>query len=96
MEIKELALFGGLVNKAEARAHQQIIPEKTVLVSIISPNGIPITPLCYIAIGESTLQQIADVLADDNYKYSLHHVKVREETELDVKQAEDGIRDKGM
>ena len=89
MKLKELVIFGGLVSRAEAMAHKQIIPEDTVLVSIVSPTGLPVTPLCFVPIGRSLLKEIQDVLDAEDVDFEPLQVKLREISPLDVVQATD-------
>jgi hypothetical protein len=70
-------------------AHKQIIPEDTVLVSIISPTGLPVTPLCFVPIGKSLLKEIQDVLDAEDVDFEPLQVKPREMSPLDVVQATD-------
>jgi hypothetical protein len=89
MKLKELVIFGGLASKAEAMAHKQIIPEDTVLVSVVSPSGLPVTPLCFVPIGRSLLKEIQDVLDAEDVDFEPLQVKPREVSPLDVVQATD-------
>jgi len=89
MKLKELVIFGGLASKAEAMAHKQIIPEETVLVSVVSPSGLPVTPLCFVPIGRSLLKEIQDVLDAEDVDFEPLQVKLREISPLDVVQATD-------
>ena len=89
MKLKELVIFGGLASKAEAMAHKQIIPEDTVLVSVVSPSGLPVTPLCFVPIGRSLLKEIQDVLDAEDVDFEPLQVKLREISPLDVVQATD-------
>jgi hypothetical protein len=89
MKLKELVIFGGLVSRAEAMAHKQIIPEDTVLVSIVSPTGLPVTPLCFVPIGRSLLKEIQDVLDAEDVDFEPLQVKLRDISPLDVVQATD-------
>ena len=89
MKLKELVIFGGLASKAEAMAHKQIIPEDTVLVSVVSPSGLPVTPLCFVPIGKSLLKEIQDVLDAEDIDFEPLQVKPREVSPLDVVQATD-------
>ena len=89
MKLKELVIFGGLASKAEAMAHKQIIPEDTVLVSVVSPSGLPVTPLCFVPIGKSLLKEIQDILDAEDVDFEPLQVKPREVSPLDVVQATD-------
>jgi hypothetical protein len=89
MKLKELVIFGGLVSRAEAMAHKQIIPEDTVLVSVVSPSGLPVTPLCFVPIGRSLLKEIQDVLDAEDVDFEPLQVKPRDISPLDVVQATD-------
>jgi hypothetical protein len=89
MKLKELVIFGGLASKAEAMAHKQIIPEDTVLVSVVSPTGLPVTPLCFVPIGKSLLKEIQDVLDAEDVDFEPLQVKPRDISPLDVVQATD-------
>jgi hypothetical protein len=89
MKLKELVIFGGLTSKAEAMAHSRIIPEDTVLVSVVSPTGLPVTPLCFVPIGKSLLKEIQDVLDAEDIDFEPLQVKPREISPLDVVQATD-------
>ena len=89
MKLKELVIFGGLVSRAEAMAHKQIIPEDTVLVSVVSPTGLPVTPLCFVPIGRSLLKEIQEVLDAEDVDFEPLQVKLREISPLDVVQATD-------
>jgi hypothetical protein len=89
MKLKELVIFGGLASKAEAMAHKQIIPEDTVLVSVVSPSGLPVTPLCFVPIGKSLLKEIQDVLDAEDVDFEPLQVKPRDISPLDVVQATD-------
>jgi len=89
MKLKELVIFGGLVSRAEAMAHKQIIPEDTVLVSVVSPTGLPVTPLCFVPIGRSLLKEIQDVLDAEDVDFEPLQVKLRDISPLDVVQATD-------
>ena len=89
MKLKELVIFGGLESKAEAMAHKQIIPEDTVLVSVVSPSGLPVTPLCFVPIGKSLLKEIQDVLDAEDVDFEPLQVKPRALSPLDVVQATD-------
>jgi hypothetical protein len=89
MKLKELVIFGGLASKAEAMAHKQIIPEDTVLVSVVSPSGLPVTPLCFVPIGRSLLKEIQDVLDAEDVDFEPLQVKLREISPLDIVQATD-------
>jgi hypothetical protein len=89
MKLKELVIFGGLASKAEAMAHKQIIPEDTVLVSVVSPSGLPVTPLCFVPIGRSLLKEIQEVLDAEDVDFEPLQVKPRDISPLDVVQATD-------
>jgi len=89
MKLKELVIFGGLASKAEAMAHSRIIPEDTVLVSVVSPTGLPVTPLCFVPIGKSLLKEIQDVLDAEDIDFEPLQVKPRDISPLDVVQATD-------
>lgn len=89
MKLKELVIFGGLTSKAEAMAHSQIIPEDTVLVSVVSPSGLPVTPLCFVPIGASLLKEIQDILDAEDVDFEPLQVKPREISSLDIVQATD-------
>jgi hypothetical protein len=70
-------------------AHKQIIPEDTVLVSVVSPTGLPVTPLCFVPIGRSLLKEIQEVLDAEDVDFEPLQVKLREISPLDVVQATD-------
>ena len=89
MKLKELVIFGGLVSRAEAMAHKQIIPEDTVLVSVVSPTGLPVTPLCFVPIGRSLLKEIQEVLDAEDVDFEPLQVKPRDISPLDIVQATD-------
>lgn len=61
--IKEMAVFGGFAHRSEAVEYQQKISEETVLVRVLNgPNGFPVTPLCYFAVGVSLIEEFKKVL----------------------------------
>ena len=87
--MKQIAIKGGLLSKAEAMAYRQTLEEDTILVSVMSPTGLPVTPLCYISVGKELLRTIETALDDPNHFYSIDPINVREPSVYDVEQATD-------
>jgi hypothetical protein len=62
-KMKEMAVFGGFVNRAEATNYGMGLPEEIVLINIrAGAFGMPVTPLCYFPITRSLLQNILEEL----------------------------------
>lgn len=55
---RTFGVFGGFTNRAEAINHLLQLPEPAVLVSVLHPTGMPVTPLAYFAVTKSLLEQM--------------------------------------